>query len=118
DLSGDTTPPAAEILSTSLNVDAGGASASFVVRYMDDFHLDQNGTLRITGPNGYDQTAVTFTGVGGDYVTEAHLLHGIFPPSGSSFATGEYTVTLEPNSLIDLAGNVAPGQVLGTLLLF
>ncbi|MEZ6120420.1 MAG: DUF4347 domain-containing protein [Pirellulaceae bacterium] len=118
DLSADTSPPSAELMSTSLNVDDGGTSASFVVRYTDDFHLDQNGTLRITGPNGFDQTAVTFTGVGGDYVTEAQLLHGIFPPSNSSFATGEYTVTLEPNSLIDLAGNVAPGRVLGTLLLF
>ncbi|QDT08898.1 DUF4347 domain-containing protein [Planctomycetes bacterium K23_9] len=124
DLSGDTTPPTAELNPNNppLVFNNANDSLSFIVKYNDDQRLGSPASIRVTGPNGYDQIAVAFTG-GGNGVTEITTLHGIFPEVAgtptrdwSTQDNGEYTVILEPNSLTDQAGNVAPGQVLGTFL--
>ena len=123
DVSGDVTPPTAQFNpngSEPLVFNGPDDSLSFVNRYTDDQRLAGSARIRVTGPNGYDQIAVAFTG-DGNGVTEINTLHGIFPESEGtptrdwgSQDNGQYTVILEPDSLTDQAGNVAPGQVLGT----
>ena len=123
DIGNDVTPPTAEFNpdgSSPLVLSDAGESLSFIVRYTDDVRLGQPASIRVTGPNGYDQIAVAFTG-SGNGVTETNTLHGIFPELQGTPTRdwgpqddGEYTVILEPNSLTDQAGNTTPGQVLGT----
>ena len=123
DLSDDTTPPTAEFNPDNtipLVFNNADDSLSFVNRYTDDVRLGTPAQVRVTGPNGYDQIAVAFTG-DGNGITQINTLHGIFPEQQGtptrdwgSQDNGEYTVILEPNSLSDQAGNVTPGQILGT----
>ncbi|MGB7344765.1 MAG: DUF4347 domain-containing protein [Pirellulaceae bacterium] len=124
DLSSDVTPPTAQFNPNNppLVFNNANDSLSFIVKYNDDQRLADSAAIRVAGPNGYDQIAVAFTG-GGNGVTEITTLHGIFPEIAGTPTrdwgtqdNGEYTVILEPNSLTDQAGNVAPGQVLGTFL--
>lgn len=119
--SSDTEAPTAELLPDQI-VTGRGQSADFVVDYFDNEQLSQSGQLLVTGPNGYQQTAATFTG-SGNGETEQRLLHGVFRENGGPFEpgrdwsdqdNGEYTVTLVGGTLIDAAGNAAPEQVLGT----
>ena len=121
DLSDDTEPPSATLLPNQLATQRGD-SVSFVVDYADNERLGSPARLRVTGPNGFENTAVTFTG-SGNGITEQRLLHGVFREGGDPFNpgrdwgpedNGEYTVTLIGGTLTDQAGNAAPEQVLGT----
>ena len=115
DLNNDTEQPTANMPADQVpNINRG--SLSFVVDYADDQRLGQPASLRVTGPNGFDQSPVTFSGIGNG-ITNQRLLHGLFSDNGRDWGpedNGIYTVELLPGTLTDQAGNVAPGQILGT----
>ncbi|WP_197454311.1 DUF4347 domain-containing protein [Stieleria varia] len=120
--SADTTPPTASF-DSNLTITERTGTISFSVVYEDNFKLGPDGRIRVTGPNGFDQIArVAFSiddpnAFNPDQRTtitfvDAASSSGFFDTS----TNGTYTVELLPDSLRDEAGNVAPGQVLGTFL--
>lgn len=68
------------------------------------------GNVIVTGPGGFSQVAAV-TNPPGANAQSITAMYSLNPPP---VTPGVYTVTLAPNQVLDLNGNAATGQVLGT----
>jgi Ca2+-binding RTX toxin-like protein len=114
----DTTPPGASLTVADIT-SGGGTGHTFTVRYTDDTgvytHTLGNNDIRITGPNGYNQTAT--------FVSRDNQAHGTprtatyrIPAPGGIWDTGDnggYTVIISA-TVIDTTGNVVAPSSLGS----
>lgn len=116
--SADFTPPGAIATVANINSSTQGSSSySFTVSYADAAGIDtttiDNYSVRITGPNSYSQYAtVGNITSSGSSVTVTYTA----PASGSSWASGTYTITLVAGTVSDLDGNTVTGGVLATFV--
>ncbi len=117
DISDDQRAPLASLAPLVVNASTG-EEINFLVEFRDDVRLGNatEDAIRVTGPGGFDQVALGRTGgpVFNDQIQQ--VIYGIVKSTGDWDASdnGIYTVFLTDNSLRDLAGNVAPGGLLGT----
>ena len=114
----DTVGPTAQVSAANVT-EAGTTTYSFTVMFSDNqavrvSTLDSN-DVRVTGPNGFIQTA-TFLGVDvNSDGTPRTATYRITTPGGTWDYTdnGTYTVSLLPNAVTDTTGNFAPSGTLG-----
>ena len=119
DLTDDSTPVAVELREFSLT-EPTGAELNFAVDFTDD---QRRGTViaqpfRVTGPNSFNELAGVRTGLPDSTQTFQTLIYGLLKADGSDWApsdNGIYTVELLDNAVVDAAGNVTPGGVIGEL---
>ena len=118
--SGFVEPPVAELQAVSPLDQAGQASKSFTVTYVDNVAIDVStlgtGDIRVTGPNGYDRIAtfvsVNNTGNG----TPRSATYQVTPPSGSVWLpqhNGTYTISIGSGEVGDIEGAFVPAGELG-----
>lgn len=115
----DTTPPQAIFTADGSTFTEPRSEYSLGVQFTDDVALATTGRIRVTGPNGYDDVPPTVTGQDNGPADQISVF-GIRPQNGGDFSPaddGVYTITLLPNTATDTAGNVAPGQILGSFTL-
>jgi hypothetical protein len=98
-------------------------ATTFVVRYTDDMSVDFRtinfGDIRVTGPNGFSQTAALYgldVNAGG---TARNATYFVSAPGGVwDFAdNGIYTVTLLPQQVFDKSGKPVAPLVLGSFVM-
>ena len=115
----DTTPPAAHLNASDVNV-AGGNTHVLSVTYTDEtaVRVDSLGAadLRLSGPNGYDEVAAFLSAdlpFDGSPITAQYA---VTAPGGSWEApdNGTYTVTLQAGAVADILNNATPETVLGS----
>ncbi len=116
DQSGDTTPPEVEYFPFTISETT--SEINFGVTFTDEIRFGNTiaEPLRITGPNGFDELAGVRTGTNISNTSQT-LIFGIVKSDSTAFLpsdNGTYTVELLPNAVFDQAGNVTPGQTLGT----
>jgi hypothetical protein len=116
DQSGDTTPPEVEYFPFTISETT--SEINFGVTFTDDTRFGNTiaEPLRITGPNGFDELAGVRTGTNISTASQT-LIFGIVKSDFTAFLptdNGTYTVELLPNAVFDQAGNVTPGQTLGS----
>lgn len=121
DVSEDTTPPTAEFSSFTFSTTFDNEIA-FGVLFSDETALrfDQifPGTISVIAPNGTRITPPIVTGAPGPTPLGQISVFGWQKPDRSAFNSldnGVYTIVLNENQLIDVAGNVAEAQTLGTI---
>lgn len=115
-----TTAPTATITSNSSTPD----TASFIIKFTSTSLINlasiRTGTIRVTGPNGFDQIAALVlsptsienqTSATGSLTITAPGL-GWQPPN-----SGDFTVSLEPGVLADDRGNLTAGGAIGIISL-
>ncbi len=111
-------PPLAELQIADLT-EAGQASKSFTVTYSDDVAVDvstmDSSDIRVTGPNGYDQTARFLSLDATSDGTPRTATYAADPPSGSVWSAthnGTYTLWMQTEQVGDTGGAwVAAGQL-------
>jgi hypothetical protein len=114
----DTVAPTAQL--SAANVTANAATYEFTITFTDNDAVDvsdlDSNDIRITGPNGFDQTA-TFIGVDidSDGATRT-ATYRIVAPDGmwDDGDNGTYTVSIEQGQVSDVSGNTVVPTVLGT----
>ena len=116
DQSGDTTAPEVEYFPFTISQTT--SEINFGVTFTDDIRFGNTiaEPLRITGPNGFEELAGVRTGTDISSTSQT-LIFGIVKSDSTAFVpsdNGIYTVELLPNAVFDSAGNVTPGQTLGT----
>lgn len=115
-LSGDTTAPEVEFLPFTITETTN--EINFGATFTDDLRFGSTiaQPFRVTGPNGFSELAGVRTGTNITDTSET-LIFGVVKPDGTAFLpadNGTYTVELLPNAVFDQAGNVTPGQTVGT----
>jgi hypothetical protein len=115
----DTAAPSAMLL-TAPGVTPGDTSSSFSVRYSDDVAIDissiNTGDVRVTGPNGFLQTAafsrldVNANGATRDATYSVSAPGGTWDPADD----GTYSIELLPQQVFDTAGKPVAPLALGT----
>ncbi|MHB1033059.1 MAG: FG-GAP-like repeat-containing protein [Pirellulales bacterium] len=115
----DVTRPTATFM-TSTVLTAGGTIQTLAVTYVDDRGLDvsdlDNGDVRVTGPNGFDQLA-TFVSVDDPADGTPRVATYTIPAAGGTWDGGDngtYTVAIESEQVRDTSGNTLLGGTLGT----
>jgi hypothetical protein len=120
--SADTAVPVATLLTPPVT-GAGNASTSFSVRYTDDRAVDIRtinfGDIRVTGPNGFLQTAAFYgldTNANGPTRDAQYFVSA---PGGSWDVSenGTYDVELLPQQVFDLAGKPAAPLMLASFVI-
>jgi hypothetical protein len=114
----DTAPPAATLLAPPAPA-VNAATSGFQVRYTDDRAVDIRtinfGDVRVTGPNGFAQTAALLAldqNLAGPDRTVTYFLTA--PGGAWDYSdNGTYTVELLPGQVRDSAGKPAPAGPLG-----
>lgn len=121
DVSEDTTPPTAEFESFTFTRTFDNEIA-FGVLFSDETALrfDQifPGAISVIAPNGSRITPPIVTGAPGPTPLGRISVFGWQKPDRSAFDSsdnGVYTIVLNENQLIDVAGNVLEAQTLGTI---
>jgi hypothetical protein len=117
--SGFVEPPVAELQSVPPLEQAGQASKSFTVAYVDNVAIDVStlgtGDIRVTGPNGYDRIASFVSVNNPGNGTPRSATYQIGPPAGSVWLpqhNGTYTVSIEAGEVGDVEGAfVAAGEL-------
>ena len=115
----DTTAPRAAATLPDIT-QSGDTTYTFTVSYGDNLAVDTaslgNGNIVVSGPNGLSQAA---TFVSADSPANGSLrvaTYRISAPGGNwvSSADGEYTVSVQPSQITDVAGNLMPAGPIGT----
>ena len=113
-------PPTAKLIGTN-PVILGNPNYSFTVVYSDDTAV-QRSTLdsqdiQVTGPNNFSQFATLISVSSPQDGSPLTATYNITAPGGiwDSADTGTYTITLQPNQISDLNGNIIPTSLLGTI---
>ena len=113
-------PPTAKLIGTN-PVTLGSPNYPFTVVYSDDTAV-QRSTLdsqdiRVTGPNNSSQFATLISVNSTQDGSPLTATYNITAPGGiwESADTGTYTITLQPNQISDLNGNVIPTSLIGTI---
>ncbi|MEX2316831.1 MAG: hypothetical protein WD669_06755 [Pirellulales bacterium] len=115
----DTAPPSATLLGTP-TADAGENTTNFAVQYTDDTAIDIRhvnfGDIRVTGPDGFVQTAA-FYGLDVNADGPARdAAYFISAPGGvwDSTDNGLYFIELMPQQVFDKAGKPVAAALLGS----
>jgi hypothetical protein len=114
-------PPVAIAVAPNLGGSAlGTAGNSFTVTYssaagINSATLNSN-QIQVTGPNGYSQFATLTSTATSAFSNTISCVYTMPAPGGSwaPSANGTYTISLNPGSVADLAGNTVTGGVLTT----
>src|SRR6266850_2270790 len=117
----DTNPP---VVIASLSTNFIGAT-TFSPLYLtlmawDDIRVEAktltSGSVRVSGPNGFSALASLNSRTPSTNAIQNSATFQINPPGGNwdGADNGAYTVSLEPNSARDIAGNFVPAQTLAT----
>jgi Right handed beta helix region len=120
----DTTPPTANVNLNNV-YGPGGTSYPFTVTFNDDTAVDlttvtnNSNVIRIVGPGAPTPFNVLATFVSETHTADLSTVFGNYtftPPGGSwqTMANGTYYVSLEPNQIKDVTGNVSPSVPLGS----
>ena len=114
----DTAAPTAQVSAANVT-ELGTATYTFTVTFSDNEAVDvstfDNSDVRVTGPNGFTQTA-SFLGVDvNSDGTPRTATYRITTPGGTWDHTdnGTYTIALLPNAVTDASGNFASAETLG-----
>ncbi len=115
----DLTPPS---LTFSAPIIVGGQlNSTFQLIYSDGTAVKRSSIdgqdILVTGPNNFSQFA-TLTSVSGTQDgSPLTATYNLAAPDGvwDSADTGTYTITLQPNQISDIEGNVIPTRILGTV---
>jgi len=117
----DTTPPTAAATLPPILV-PGQPTYDFTVAYTDNGPFDNttvtSNNIKVTGPSGFTQIATLVSPPTISVEGSTHTAtYRITAPGGSwGFEDdGPYTVTLLPNQIKDLAGNITAAATLGTI---
>ena len=110
----DTTPPAAAIEAEI--ADPVAHTVTFQVEYSDDTAVSVGGLgtgdVIVTGPNNFSQAA-TFVGIDVNSDGPQRVATYQLSTGGATVDPSQYQISLAPGRLRDVAGNFAPGMVLG-----
>jgi len=115
----DTAPPKAS-LSAAKVAKGGAASYTFTVTYKDNLAVNvatlDDSDLRVTGPNGYKQSAVLVSVNQKTSGSPRTATYRITPPGGSwdPADNGTYTVSMQTGQVTDAVGNPVAAGPLGT----
>ena len=111
-------PPGAQLTVSDINEPGVGAK-TFTVRYTDNLGVNVstigNNDVRVTGPNGYSQTA-TFVSVDQNSNGTPRLAtYRVNPPSSTwgEADEGNYTVSMLASTVADTEGQFVPAGTLG-----
>jgi PA14 domain/FG-GAP-like repeat len=113
-------PPTANLSETNAVI-VGSTGYQFTVIYNDDTGVKQNTLdnqdILVTGPNTFSQFATLISVSSTQDGSPLTATYNLAAPGGlwDSADTGTYTITLQPNQITDLNGNVSPTSVLGSV---
>jgi len=117
----DIQPPSATL--TAANVTAAASLYTFTVKYLGAFPINHltlgSNDIRVTGPGGYNVLATYVSDdSGGTDTNPITVTYSIVPPSGNwSLANrGRYTISVEPNSVLDTDGGAVASGSIGTFI--
>ena len=116
----DLTPPTAT-LAPPTAITLGSPNYPFTVVYSDNTAVKRSTLdsqdIRVTGPNNFSQFATLISVSSTQDGSPLTATYNITAPGGiwESADTGTYTITLQPNQISDLNGNVIPTSLLGTI---
>lgn len=115
----DVTPPTATIVTPTITIKTSSATPQtplFTVHLFDESGAAgiraASRSFLVTSPSGQVSQGVILTG--GDISEFVRSLGVSVPRTGSSFAAGEYTVSLIEGAVSDAAGNTAPATTIGS----
>ena len=116
----DLTPPTARLTADNFAI-SGELKSTFTVVYSDTTAVKRSTLdsqdIRVTGPNNFSQFATLISVSSTQDGSPLTATYNITAPGGiwDSADTGTYTITLQPNQISDLNGNVIPTSLLGTI---
>jgi hypothetical protein len=115
----DVTPPTATIVTPTITIKTSNPTPQtplFTINLFDESGAAgirvASRSFLVTSPSGQVSQGVIATG--GDISEFVRSLGVAIPRTGSSFAAGEYTVSLSEGAVSDAAGNVAPTTTIGS----
>ena len=116
----DTTPPTATLVVPPVVTAATTAGTEFAVRFADETALEPSslggGDVRVTAPDGTSAIAQPVGGPAASGPNEYSVTYR-YTPSGGGFTAplnGTYAISVEPNQVLDAAGNAMAASALGS----
>jgi hypothetical protein len=113
-------PPLAELQQAADLTQSGQSTYQFSVTFSDNVAIDVssigNGNVRVTGPNGYNQSAQFVSLNASGNGTPRTAIYSVTPPGGGSWLpvhNGTYTISMEPGQVADTEGAAVAASELG-----